>query len=94
MKKLLVAFALVAGLALARPAPADAHFSLSLGFPGFGVFVADPIPPPVVYAPPVYYRPPVVYYRPAPVFYPARHFWHGHHYGWYRHGRGWDDDWD
>ena len=96
MKKLLAIFPLLAVVALATPRPADAHFSLSVGLPGFGIFVDDPVPPPIVYAPPVYYRPPVVYYHPARVVYPYRHSCHypgrGHHYGWYRHGRDWDDD--
>ena len=92
MKKLLVLLPLLAVVALATPRPADAHFSLAIGLPGFGIFVHDPVPPlvayapPVVYAPPAYYAPPVVYYRPAPVFYPYHHG-RGHHYGWYRHGR-------
>ena len=94
MKKLLVAFALVAGLALVRPAPADAHFSLSIGLPGFGVYVQDPFPAPVVYAPPAYYRPPVAYYPPVPAYYRGypryRHRCHGPRYGGDRYGRGWD----
>ena len=97
MKKLLVILPLLAVVALAIPRPADAHFSLSIGLPGFGIFVHDPVPPPVVYAPapPVYYQPPAYYYGPAPVVYPYyRSSWHhpghGHHYGWYRHGHGWD----
>ena len=76
----------LAVMALATPRPADAHFSLSIGLPGFGIFVHEPVPPPVAYAPPAYYQPPVVYYRPAPVFYPYYHG-RGRHYGWYRHGR-------
>jgi hypothetical protein len=92
--KLLLAFGVLAATALTRPATADAHFSLSIGLPGFGVFVQEPYPPPVVYAPPVYYpyAPPVAYYyRPAPVF---RRGWYGRgrHRGWDRHGRHGDDD--
>ena len=95
MKKLLVVLPLLAVVALATPRTADAYFSLSIGLPGFGIFVPAPVPPPVVYGPPVAYAPPpvyaappVVYYRPAPVFYPAYYgHGHGHHYGWYRHGR-------
>jgi len=97
MKKMLVMLPLLAVVALATPRPADAHFSLAIGLPGFGIFVHDPVPAPVVYAPaPVYYQPPVYYYRPAPVVDPyyrrsCHHPGRGHHYGWYRHGRGWDE---
>jgi hypothetical protein len=90
MKKMLLALGLLGAVALARPAPADAHVSFSIGLPGFGLFVNAPPPPPVVYAPPAYYGPPpAYYYRPAPVFYggwgPGRHRgWHGHR-GWHRY---------
>jgi hypothetical protein len=86
--KLLFGLGFLAAAALATPAPAEAHFSFSIGFPGFGVFVQEPCPPPVVYAPPAYYPPPVAYYyRPVPVFYRG-YRGHGYHRGWY--GRaGW-----
>ncbi len=85
MKKALVVLGVVTALAFVRPVPADAHFSLGIGLPGFGLFVNEPCPRPFVYAPPVYYRPPVVYYQPAPVVYsyPYRvRFRHDH--GWHR----------
>ena len=99
MKKLLSTLALLAGLALVGPAPAAADFSLSIGLPGFGLFVHDPYPPQAFYppppafypAPPVYYRPPVAYYRQAPRFFPGHRYRHGHRYGWNRHGRDCDD---
>jgi hypothetical protein len=93
MKKLLLALVVVGALALTIPARADAHVSVGIALPGFGLFVNAPPPPPVVYAPPAvtyygpaYYYPP--YYRPAPVVYP---YWRGrwggyHHRGWHR---GW-----
>jgi len=73
---------------LARPAPADAHFSLAIGLPGFGLVVHEPVPPPVYYGAPVYYPPPVYYGRAyyAPVVRRPCHFgrghWHGHR-RWY-----------
>ncbi len=54
MKKLLLAAVALGAVTLARPAPADAHFSLAIGLPGFGFFVQEPLPPPVVYTAPVY----------------------------------------
>src|SRR5438128_1979681 len=69
-------------------AAADAHFSLAIGLSGFGLFVQEPLTPPVVYTAPVYYRPPV-YYAPAyytPVVVRPR----GHHHGWHKHHRDWD----
>ena len=94
MRKLLIALGVLAAVILVRPAPASAHFSLSIGLPGFGFFVSDPVPPPVVYAPPVYYpyAPPVVYrsygYRPV---YGYGYGGYGHrYYGHrYRHGYRW-----
>jgi hypothetical protein len=90
MKKLLLVPGFVAALALGSPVPAHAHFSLAIGLPGFGIFVHEPCPRPIVYAPPVYYPPRVVYYpyAPAPVVFHPRH---GHHRGWYRHRPYWDD---
>ena len=95
MKKLLLAAVVLGAATLARPAPADAHFSLAIGLPGFGLFVQEPVPPPVVYTAPVYYRPPVyyapAYYAPAPVVVRAHCYLdHGHHHGWYKHHRDWD----
>jgi hypothetical protein len=56
------ALALLAVIGLAAPGAASAHFSLSIGLPGFA-FYAAPCPPPVVYSyPPSYY-----YYPPPPV---------------------------
>jgi len=84
MKKLLLAAVALGAVTLARPAPADAHFSLAIGLPGFGLVVHEPVPPPVVSGAPVYYPPPV-YYGPAyyaPVVVrrpcrPGRGHWHG-----------------
>jgi len=89
MKKLLLAAVVLGVATLARPAPADAHFSLAIGLPGFGLFVQEPVPPPVVYTAPVYYRPPVyyapAYYAPLPVVVRGHcHRDHGHH-GRYRY---------
>lgn len=97
MKKLLSTLGFLALVAVVRPAPAAADFSLSVGLPGFGVFVHEPCPPRVFYPPPVYYQPPVVYYRPAPVFFPRHHYHYrdyrrGNRYGWYEHHRDRDDD--
>ena len=50
MKKLLLAAVVLGAATLARPAPADAHFTLAIGLPGFGLFVQEPVPPPVVRA--------------------------------------------
>ena len=93
MRKLLLGLALLATIALAAPRSADAYVSVSIGVPGFGLYVAGPPvyvppPPPVYYAPPVYYRG----YYPRPVY--GRPYWHdrGRHRGW--HTRGWDDDCD
>src|SRR5438552_19201494 len=52
MKKLLLAAVALGAVTLARPAPAAAHFSLAIGLPGFGLFVQEPLPPPVVYTAP------------------------------------------
>jgi hypothetical protein len=90
MKKGLAVLGLVAALALMRPAPAHASFSLGIAVPGFGLSVNGPYPPPVAYAPPVYYGPPVAYYPPPPVVYPYFYAGYGHahgwHRGWYGHG--------
>jgi len=77
MKKLLLAAVALGAVTLARPAPADAHFSLAIGLPGFGLFVQEPLPPPVVYTAPVYY---------APAYYPRPRC---HHHGWHKHHRDW-----
>ena len=78
MKKLLLVLGLLGAVALARPTPARADFSLSIGLPGFGFFVADPD------------RPPVAYYRPGPRYYYPSRCHRGRHYGYYRH-RGYCD---
>ena len=87
MKKLLLAAVALGAVTLARPAPADAHFSLAIGLPGFGLFVQEPVRLPVVYTAPVYYRPPVYF---APTYYTHCHRTHGHHHGWHKHHRDWD----
>ena len=71
MKKLVLAVGLAGALLLAAPGKASAHFSFSIGVPGFAFFAGPPCPLPIVYAPPapVYYYPPPVVYAPAPVFY-------------------------
>lgn len=89
MRTLIVALGLAGVLALATPRPAAADFALSIGLPGFGFYVADPIPSPVVYAPPVYARSyhPRPYYRPV---YRSYHRGHGYHRGHsWGHHRGW-----
>ena len=86
MKKIVVALGLLAAVALFRPAPAAAHVAVSIGVPGFGLFIGAP---PVAYAPPpVYYAPPVVY--PAgPYYYPTYYrpwrSWPAHR-SWYGYG--------
>jgi hypothetical protein len=65
MRKLLLASALLLGLAIARPAAAHAGFFFSFSQPGFGIAVGDPFYRPAYYYPP----PPVVYAPPPPVFY-------------------------
>ncbi len=90
-KVMLVALLLGTLSGVFRPTPAAAHVSVSIGLPGFHLFVGRPFGPPVVYAPPVYYAPPVVY-RPSPPaayypWYPCHRSggWNGwHRRGWYR----------
>jgi hypothetical protein len=90
LDKLVLALAILGVIGLTRPATADAHFSLSIGLPGFGLIIHEPYPPPVAYAPPAYYPPPVAYYgyRPAPVYFQGR-YRPGCHRGWYGRGRRW-----
>ena len=99
MKKILLALGLLGAVALARPAPAAAHVSFSLGLPGFGLFINEPGPPVVYAPPPVYYGPPAVVYGGGPYYYPAYRPWrawpshrswsygrgYGRGYGRYRH---------
>lgn len=67
MRRWFLAGALVMLLA---PRPAAADFGFTLALPGFGLFVGEGGPPPVVYAPPpVLYAPPPVVYAPPPVAY-------------------------
>ena len=95
MRKVLLGLGLLAAVALTIPRQADAHVSVSIGFPGFGFFVSGP---PVLYAPPVAYAPPVYappvyyapYYRPRVVYAPPCFHDRGWHRGWYKHDR--DDD--
>ena len=93
MRKLLIGLGALAAVVLVRPAPAAADFSLSIGLPGFGFFVSDPVPPPVVaYGPPAYYPyyPPVAYRSYYPYRYrPSCHArYYGRHYG-HRWRGGW-----
>jgi hypothetical protein len=91
MKKILLALGLLGAVALARPEPAAAHVSFSLGLPGFGLFINEPGPPVVYAPPPVYYGygPPAVAYRPGPYYYPAYRSWRSwpRHRDWYGRGR-------
>jgi len=88
MRKLLLASALLMGIAVAWPAAAPAGFFFSFSEPGFGIAVGTPFyrpyypPPPVVYAPP-----PVVYGGYYPVHYHSPRCGHGG-YGWGRGHRG------
>jgi hypothetical protein len=60
MRKMLIALGLVAAATLAMPHPASAHVGISIGLPGFGLFIGAPAP---AYYGPAYYRP--AYYGPA-----------------------------
>jgi hypothetical protein len=101
MKKVILAVALLMGIGLARPLPAAAHSSFSIGvwLPGVSFFAGPPAPPvPVYYAPPVYYPYAPVYapyapvYAPGPVFVGGRGWGYGHRhyrgYGYSSYGRG------
>jgi hypothetical protein len=81
--KAALAAAVLGAVTLARPAPADAHFSLSIGLPGFAVYAPAPCPPHVVYEAPATYYYPGYYYEPAPRFVVV----HGHHFGHRFEGR-------
>ena len=89
MKKVLLALGVLAAVAMVAPSPARADFSLSIGLPGFGLFIQDPLPPPPVYFAPPYPRP---YYRaPRPYYYPRYyHRGYGPRYGYNRRYRGCD----
>jgi hypothetical protein len=93
MKTLLLATGLLGVLGLAAPAPADAHFSVSIGLPGFVVLAPAPCPPAVAYEGPAdYYEyEPYDYYAPAPRVF-VHHHRRGHHHGWWRHRDDDDDD--
>jgi hypothetical protein len=101
MRKTTIGLLMLAAATVAVPArPADAHVSVAIGLPGFGIFVGGP---PVVYGPPVAYAPPPVVYAPPPVVYAPppvaygptyypRPAYYGYGYGYgYRPGwhRGW-----
>ena len=83
MKKILIA--VLAVVALARPAAAGSTFFLSFGHPGFTVFAGAPCPAPVYYGYPYYggYYP----YYPSPYVYPPPVVYGGyiqrHLDGWY-----------
>jgi len=90
--KVALATALLGALTLGRPAPAAAHFSLSIGLPGFAVFAPAPLSPAVVYETPATYYYPGYYYEPAPRFVFLHHH-HGHRFeGWRHHHHDHDDD--
>jgi hypothetical protein len=60
MRKMLIALGLVAAATLATPHPASAQVGISIGLPGFGLFIGAPAP---AYYGPSCYRP--AYYGPA-----------------------------
>ena len=70
MLKALIGLMMVAAVGLITPRPAAAHVSVSIGLPGFGLFIGGPplayAPPFVAYGPSVAYAPPIAY---APTFY-------------------------
>lgn len=71
MKRLLAAVAALVLVGLATPRPAAAGFAVSVGGPGFGVFVgrpAGPVAPPIFTAPPPAYYIPYYYAPPAYVY--------------------------
>ena len=83
--KAALAVAVLGAMTLGRPAPADAHFSLFIGLPGFAFFTPAPPPPPVVYAPPTPYYYPGYYYA-APARFVVHHDRFGHRFeGWGHH---------
>src|SRR5437870_11609192 len=87
-----LAGAVLGALTLGRPAPAHAHFSLSIGLPGFAVFAPAPFPPTVVYETPATYYCPGHYYEPAPRFVVVHHHRFGHRFEGWRHHHHDDDD--
>jgi len=86
MRKLLLASALLLGLAIARPAAAHAGFFFSFSQPGFGIAVGEPFYRPAYYYP--YPPAPVVYVPPPPPVFYGGYYPRGYHrsYGW-GHGR-------
>jgi len=91
--KAALAAAVLGAVTLARPAPADAHFSLAIGLPGFAFFTPAPPPPPVVYETPAPYYYPAYYYTAPPRFVYAHHDRFGRRFeGWRHHHHHHDDD--
>ena len=94
MRTLLLAAAVVGGLALATPDEARAGFHFSFSQPGFGISVGVPYAP---LPPPPYLAPPVVWVRPPVVVggfhyhyhHHHGHHWHGHRHRGHWHGRRW-----
>ena len=88
MRKLLLASALLMGVAVAWPAAARAGFFFSFSEPGFGIAIGTPFHPPhYPYPPPVVYVPPPVVFGGYPVHHHHPRCGHGG-YAWSRGYRG------
>ena len=77
MRKMLIALGFVAAVTLATPHPASAQVGISIGLPGFGLFIGAPAPAYYgsSYYGPAFYGP--AYYRPAyygPAYYGGGHY--------------------
>ena len=75
MRKMLIALGFVAAVTLATPHPASAQVGISIGLPGFGLFIGAPAP--------AYYG--SSYYRPA--YYGRSAYYGGGHYRRAYYGR-------
>jgi len=82
MRKMLIALGFVTAVTLATPHPASAQVGISIGLPGFGLFIGAPAPAYYgsSYYGPAYYGPAYYgssYYRPAyygPAYYGGGHY--------------------